>query len=224
MNNKGIDNAFEALLEQAVKKSGESFGKSYPKPKPHEFSEKFNKDMDRFFKKQKNRLLIKKIKKYSQRAAVIILIFGVLSGIAVFSVQAWRVKFLNFIMEITHTDTTINFDENSKGDTFSNEDVTLGYVPEGFKLEKSESRGNGLFLVFTNNDKDFRLKINSVSGSLSIDTENADIQKLKINGMDALYSSNNNINIIVWQNDELTYSLSSNLDKDEIIRIVENVK
>lgn len=223
---KRLDALLDVLIEEVAKESAESIGQSYPEPEhQHVFSKRHEANMRKIFRKERNKLLFKKVTKYLQRAALFILVLTIISGATIFSVQACRVKFLNFITEITQIDTNINFmDKNSKGDSYSNDYITLDYIPDGFKLESSTGDNRQLVLVFKKADKGFRITINEVDSSLSIDTEKADIRKFMINGNEAMYSTNNNINILVWHDENFVYRLSGNLEEKELIKIAEKIK
>ncbi|MEN6315450.1 MAG: DUF4367 domain-containing protein, partial [Clostridiaceae bacterium] len=159
------------------------------------------------------------------RAAVFLFAVIIMSGIAVFSVEAWRVKVMNFVIEISQAYSEINCGENSsKGDSYTSDEITLGYIPEGFKLEKRDVKNNMVSLIFKGEEYYFVFSMNDITGSLVIDTENASLKKIIINGQEALYSSNKNVNILVWHDDEFSYRLSGTLEEKEMVRIAESIK
>ncbi len=126
-------------------------------------------------------------------------------------------------MSQTHSE--INFGEDGlKGDSYKSDEITLGYIPEGFKLDKRDVEGNMASLVFKGEKYYFVFSMNNITGSMGIDTENASVKKIIINDQEALYSSNSNVNILVWHDEKLSYILSGTLDEKEMIEIAENVK
>ncbi len=222
-----IDKTLDAMLQVAVSDSEDKMVDDLLKGfegESHEFSEKHINDMQILFKKEQRSQFYRRIQTYSKRAAVIFIAVILISAISISSVSAWRIKFMNFIIEMTRYDTDINFDDNdSKTDTYKFEEITLEYIPEGFKLERSEVRENHLNLTFEKNQEFFNFRTRDIGGSLSIDTENADVKKLMINGSYALYSENNNNSILVWHDDETAYILTGNISQNELIKIAEKI-
>ena len=217
---------FDAMLEVAGKKSADMMGEAYPAPAPHAFSKEHEQKMRKLFRKEKNKLILKQCSKYAKRAAMFIFVFLLASAITIFSVQALRIRFLNFVLEVSKIDTIISFtDDNLQGDFYSDDEISLDYIPEGMRLQTHDSRGNQIYLVFNNGDKYFSFTVyNKLSGKLSLDTENAAVKKTTLNGMEALYSTNANVNILVWHDDERMYDITGTIEEKEIMKIAENMK
>nr|WP_312576973.1 DUF4367 domain-containing protein [Sedimentibacter sp.] len=191
----------------------------------HEFSQKHEEAILKMFKKDHKSQFYCRIGTYSKRAAVVFFAIIVISVIAISSVSALRARFMNFILEMTQYDTDINFTDNaSKADSYKFDEITLEYVPEGFKLEKSELRKNHVYLAFGKEQGYFNFSTMDIGGSLSIDTEEANIKELIINEMDALYSENDNARILVWHDSETSYILTGNISERELIKIAEHIK
>ncbi|WMJ76527.1 MULTISPECIES: DUF4367 domain-containing protein [unclassified Sedimentibacter] len=191
----------------------------------HKFSEKHREDMQKLFKKERKFRSARRIRTYSKRAAVIFIAVIAISAITISSVSAWRVRFMNFILERTQYDTNIKFtDGTSKADNYKFGEIKLEYVPEGFKLEKSESQKNHLYFAFRKDDEFFNFRTRDVRSSLSIDTEGANVKELTINGREALYSENDNIRILVWNYDEMAYILTGSISESELVKIAKSVK
>lgn len=103
---------------------------------------------------------------------------------------------------------------------------TLGYVPDGFSIEKEDYNENGYSLVYMNvNDQFFRLDAIASSGIMQIDSENADsIEQVFVNGEQAELVTKKEIISIVWSSDEIMFVLDGNLDKTELIKIANNIQ
>jgi hypothetical protein len=222
------DKAIEAMLQAAASdsedKTVDDLLSGY-EGQSHEFSEKHREAMQKLFKKDRKTRSNRKIRTYSKRAAVIFIAVIAISAVAIGSVSAWRVSFMNFILERTQYDTNIKFtDDDLKADNYKFGEIKLEYVPEGFKLEKSETVGEYLNLTFKNGQEFFDFYTIDVRSSLSIDTEDSNVKELMINGREALYSENDNNRILVWNDDETAYILTGNISESEFIRIAENVE
>lgn len=223
-DNKTLDKIFDELIDEAASIAAENLGKNMPEPEAIEFSKEHENSMRKIFRKERRKSLFKKIPKYSKRAAVFLLPVIVVSGVAVYSVEALRIKLMNFVVEMKQTHSEINFEEGTKGDTFTSDEITLSYIPEGFKLEKSDVRENDVSLVFKGEENYFVFSMNSITSSIGIDTENASVKKIMINSQEALYSSNSNVNILVWHDEVIAFRLSGTIEEREMVRIAENIK
>jgi len=78
--------------------------------------------------------------------------------------------------------------------------------------------------MFKGEDRYFAFSMNDINGSMGIDTENASVKKIMINGQEAIYSSNDNVNILVWHDENFSYKLSGKIEEKEIVRIAEKIK
>ena len=164
-------------------------------------------------------------KSYLKRASTIVAVFIIISGISIASVQAWRIRFLNFIMHITESNTELRYKENdTESNSYSADDVNLEYVPNGFNLSESRNSSGKIYLRFENKNLTFSLYIRQLDSTLNVDTENADAKVIKLNGKDAFITEKGDIISIIWNSETKSFALSGNLSEEEIIKIAENIK
>ena len=155
--------------------------------------------------------------------------------ILVTSVDAFRVKVLNFIIEVGKEYTSIDFKENGS-DALEKEtsriplewkDVYVpAFVPEGFKITKAESlkftkiihysNDNGRLIVFQQH--------NGENTNKRVDSENADSENILINGLEGLLVEKNGRTTLIWHNNDFSFSLMSEVDKNELIKMAESIK
>ena len=102
--------------------------------------------------------------------------------------------------------------------------LKLNYIPEGFVLNDTNETSESITLIFTKEKLYFQASMESIDINFGIDTENATVEKLKINGCEAMYISNPNINAIIWHDNNYAYSIFGNITKNDIIKIAENTK
>ncbi len=224
-DNKTLDKIFDDIIGEAASIAAENLGRNLPEPETVEFSRKHEEAMRKLFRKERKKLFFKKVSKYSRRTAVFFLAVIIISGIVAFSVEAWRIKVLNFVIEMSQIHSEINFVENStKGDSYTSDEITLGYITDGFMLDKRDVKNDMVSLVFKGEENYFVISMNDITGSMGIDTENASVKKTTINGQEALYSSNSNINILVWHDENFSYRLSGTLEEKEMVKVAENIK
>ena len=58
----------------------------------------------------------------------------------------------------------------------------------------------------------------------TIDTEGGVKEDVIINKYSATYTSNDNVNTLIWHDEKNAYHLYGNIEKDELIKIAENIK
>jgi len=216
--NKVLDVFLEDAVAIAVKKMDRA--QSEQAMESFVFSEAHEKEMKKIIKTARQRSTMRKIAAYTGRVAIVLLIMIAVSGVTVFSVEAWRVRFLNMFVVESQVDSDVSFwDETA----YSTEHITLGYIPDGYKLTINETATASVFLQFEKGDLFFCLSRYEVSRSFSIDTESAAVKKINVNGHDTYCSETDAVTILVWNDDAFSYSLTGNIEKAQLICIAENV-
>ena len=222
--NDTIDKALDALIDEAAVIVNEKEGKKTPVPDTDiEFSQEHKEKMQKLFRKERQKRTLRIAVVNARRAACVLLVMAVVMSAAVFSVEAWRIKFLNFIFDADAPDTEINFSNEKKGEIYDGM-VELGYIPEGFVLEESAVSDIRVSIYYVYNNKYFQVVVNKIDSNTSIDTEDANVEMIKINRNEGIYSYKENVNILVWHDSILVYRITSNIEKSEIFKIAENVK
>lgn len=193
--------------------------------KGHSFSDDFNNKMDLLLKREKNMMRNRTVLKIGKQLAACFVVLLIGTAITILSVEALRVKFLNFMLETFPTHTEIKFSEvQEQSNKFETEEVALNYIPSEFKLEMSDLNDQDVTLYFVNENKEFTFTMEKITAAIAIDTENSQVKKFKINDMEAFYSKNSNVNILVWHDAEFSYTITGNIDEKELVKIAENVK
>lgn len=189
--------------------------------------QKLNQNIQKLIKKEKRINRMKKLQKYSGRAAIILLSLCLVSGISIFSVDAWRIKFINFIFETRDTNTKINFVEDEK--SIIVEGIQFNYLPEGFKLEFSSSSRKSVSIKFLDdNERHIFFQRHPIETGFIMDTEDTTIKNITIKDHKGFINSKNNITVIVWNDDEYSYTLdffgfAENFPEEEMVKIAENI-
>ena len=186
-----------------------------------DFSEIHKKKMNRLFAKQKNKENIICISRITKKIAIVLFLFITISFTLIFSVQAWRAKFLNYIME--KTDSYIEFDFDVKN-SYSNDRVNLLYVPDDFEKSKESMVGDVMITKF-NNEKDyFCIQVSSVEGKMQVDVEDSEIEEIIGENSDIMIIKKAEKISLVWQDGFYSYVLYGNIEKEELLKIAYNVK
>lgn len=194
--------------------SCENWVDSFPDDIPtHKFSKKHEEKMKKVFEPgteiQKHKLFKKTIK--------ILLIAAILLGLAttVFAVPTSR----EFIIQkfSNHSEYNVSDTENAE----KVESLKLNYIPEGFV--KTEDEKFACFYV--NDDESFSVAKMELNASIGFDTEQYDSESIIINGVEAIYfRSNNNVKGIVFNNGKYIFLMSGNIEKEELVKIAQNVE
>jgi len=216
-----FEKMFDVLLDDVAPEVSERLGNEYEEQDCGDFSDMHKHKMKKLFRQSRRKISMKKFARFSQRAAVVLLAMIVLSGAMVMSVEAWRVRFLNMFVTETPSKSEIVFIEGSE---FSNDIVTLNYIPEGFTLSVNEMNGDILFLRFEKSNDFFCLELCKAEGVLSVDTEDASTRQTKVNSYDAFCSTKEYGYILAWTNQKYSFCLSGNIDELQMMRIAENIR
>ncbi len=167
-------------------------------------------------KKKKQRRL--SFKRYLRAACVAILIFVLLSGGIILGVEGIRVKVLNMFMDDPRA-TTLSF-ENS----YMEQEINLAYVPEGFELDEKNVQDEYLYLKFKQDAFYFSLTIRDEDTVAHIDTEEAVVTNITIQGNDAICSKKEDLCTVFFRDKIYSYTILGNIPDNQIIAIAENIK
>ena len=159
------------------------------------------------------------------KVAVIAAILLATTATVVFAVSPTaRAKMKNTIRNVYETHTDFNY----TGDTQSPEEleITTGWLPEGFSVQDEGSIGTHTWEDYINATGDTINIQKSYPISMAVDTENADITYIDIQGYDAIFITKNDEVRVLWLNTDknVVYFINSEgLPPDTILKIAENI-
>ena len=229
------DSAITLFLDEAAEADGKQLLETFKAQEsvmPETLDRKCHKLLHHTFSKAHKRTLMSRTAKRAARAAACFAIAATLSLPLILSVEAFRIPILNFFLEHHNRETTIHIlgesDEQSPSTLSNLVDTVCGGLPKGYELIRdniSTSNVNGeeklesaLFLF--RNPKDFLLEIAvfASGGTLSIDTEDAELAEMTINGHQALFVKKDFLRAL-WTNEDagLMFSVTSygGMDEDD---------
>lgn len=198
-----------------------------------EFSADHNKKIEKILKREQKRRMLKKYNNYFKKGVAVLIIAFIGIGVLTFCVEAYRVKFLNFIIEYTDRYTEIKYSTDSNSadnrnytdkENLNGSNIQLKYIPNGFSLKRGEESGNSIYMFFENEDKYFILSGNTDEGAVQIDTENAEVRNIDINEKECMLVVKNNITRVYWTNNEMAFFVVGNIEENEIIEIIKNIE
>lgn len=192
----------------------------------HEFSLKFEKRMEKLINRRK-KPYFRMINTVGKRVACIAACTFIVSAGALMSVDAVRDTVFGFIMNIFEDHSDISFEDDGKHPDTIQDIYEIGYDMSDYEIsfevnndkmrsvEYMDNKGNSI--VFEQYVEDaFNLRIN---------TEDATVSHIDLNGYDAMYYyDNNSFNNLIWDNGQYIFYISSNLTKEKTISVAESVK
>lgn len=223
-NDKSFDEAFDMLLTKAAILADENIGKNLQEPEENiVFSKEHEQKMRKLFKYEQRKLFEKRVARYSMRCACVLLAVVVVTSVSIFSVDAWRMRFLDFVMKSDEPNTDYHLD-GGEASSYSDNGIGLEYIPNGFTITQDKKIGKNIFLEFKSQEQYFILTIQNADGLSNVDTEGALVEELTLNGRDAIFVDRGDIRFVLWGEEQNSYTLHGNISKDELIKIAENVQ
>ncbi len=229
LNNK----IFDQVLQYAAEKEIDDLCSDLPSEEDLKskitFSPSFENKMDRLFKYERRKQSYKRFGKSALRVAAVIFVLLAASTTVIFSVEAFRVPFLNLFSVTKKDSTTINV-ENKTVDykAFSEQAKGLflpSYIPEGYTV-KSVAKFGPVYEVSFADSKGNIISLKKLPGgtSLGVDSENAKVENITINNAQAQYYEKGDIHNLVFKLNENAYFLTGYLSQNEMIHIAESMK
>jgi len=224
---------FDQLLKYAAEEKMDSMANDFPSDDELEraisFTPDFQKRMNAFLKKMKNKERFLSFRKKTMKAGIIAAASSMICFSVVSNVDALRVPFLNFLNDINKQSTTIRVNEGdglygSFGDKIKGLYLP-SYIPELYKVKSINKADNNYIVTYVNSDGEI-IKLRSLIGesTLGVDTENAEIMQLTVNGNMAQFYSKNEQNSLIFEYDNNAFILDGLMPKDELIKIAESME
>ncbi|MEF9992728.1 MAG: DUF4367 domain-containing protein [Romboutsia sp.] len=204
-----------------------------PKNFEHIFSSEFGDKMDTLIKNEKK---IIKNNHFSRGRKLIITLCITITCIltASLSIEAVRVKVISIIKEIYSDLTMFTFSNDQSLINSSSSFTEPKYMPEGFKEIDRFISDIGINITYENSDM-LRIgyQIDKISrNTLILDTEDALVKNIFINGFDAQYIQKGPYVQLFWNDGTYIYLVYKDFptdkitqqDESELIKIAESVK
>ncbi len=227
MNDKNtFDKMFDALLDEALTAVESEPNPDLPEEMDVVFSDRHNAAMKKMFDSERRKIRRKQLYRSARHMAAALVVLILVSGVTVMSANALKTRLFNFVFNTSQTNTEITAKEVSESGKYESDVISLGYLPEGYILERQSGSGKGesIILAFRNETSRFTIITHFGEGKISINTENAECEQLNINGKRALYTDNVNENIMTIYYDDVICTIHGNIPKEEIVEIAQNLK
>lgn len=239
MHKEDLDQQLDALIEKAMKlkviEESESFC-CHQEELPFEPSSEHKKWMEEFLSRQQKAGRVRRRHRLSTRAAAVLLAAALGTTAFISSVEAARRPVERFIMEVKSRYTSlvaIDQEPERVGDDLVYDQIPedledlyiLDYVPWGYKFERLVVNETQYHTEFVRDEKhkiNFRQIINTKD--MDVDTEDAEAERVCIDGEYYLFSEKEDTLIIAWRIEEYTLDLSGQIDRETAIKIIKGIQ
>ena len=188
----------------------------------HRFSKSFEKKMKRLIRDHKKTDFMKSFSK----VAIIILVVVSMLLTTIISVEALRTRAFKVIKEIYKELSSISFIVDNDDSDVDFVVKKPKYIPKGFKQIDINELNTMVLVVYedgTGNQIVYH-QAYIMNNKIILDTEDAEIIDIEINGYDGQIISKRGQIQLIWFDEEHYFNISSTIDKEEIIKIAKSLK
>lgn len=177
---------------------------------------------------QKNRgTTMRTVSKIVSKVAVIVLVLLLLFTTAFATIPEFRVKTLNLIVEVFDDRTRIEFGDGTPAAQAEETGRIVGWVPEGFALvEQSKTKFTVRETYENLEGASVNVYINRSTSIWEVDTENATIEDVLVNGCPAMIISKGNLVQFVCpvrESECVYYVKGEEVSEDIVMRVAESM-
>ncbi|MGI6650038.1 MAG: DUF4367 domain-containing protein [Bacillota bacterium] len=233
------DSLFKLVMHDVAEKEGQLFLEEKEKLKDDpaflpskEAVQKFSQQLDAHLKKPKAYAKRQRILKALNKVAVVMLIVLVILCTTVVTVQAVRVRVLNYLMDIQQEYTSFELKNNDNGSEGGSVAIDWHnayvptYIPDGFEVSNSTNSELLKRIEFKNSQGSFITYTELSEGNKpALDTENAStFEAVSINGHEGTVVVKNSLVTIIWSMNDRMFMIRAQTDKETAVKMAEGVK
>lgn len=195
---------------------------------PEPVLKRCRKVIRREFNARNARVAAKTAARLFNKVAVIVAIISLLCAAAFALSPKFRADSMNLLMEVFEDKTYLHFTSSTADTSGGTQLLTPNWVPEGYELELEDTteptirykylNGVGQFIEIT--------KFESEKLTLSVDTDDTNLQYINMQGVTAVLTEDDNIIMVSWADEESLAMItvkSNGLSQDELLKIAENL-
>ena len=191
----------------------------------HNFSKRFERRMNKLIRQERRSPFIKIFVNYSRKVAIIFLIVISITFTTIMSVEAYKVKFFEVVIEVWEEFTSIIFKSKENIDDGKLIPVNPTYIPHGFTIIEEDTNHYEHFIYWENDDgiEIMFEQAKITSNAIINDTEGIEIEKILVDEQEVTYFTNKNVHQIYWNDSTYIYTIISAYDKKDLIKMVESI-
>ncbi len=204
-----------------------------------EAERKFKRTINRHYYKQKTKNFLQTSYQHLNKVAIALFITIILLATSVLTVEAVRIKVLNFFINVQQEYTEIGLKEKSEEENLKEEDmknVPSNWkntyapldIPAGYSINNSVNEDNFKTIEYANGRNEMIIYQQFDEEVISnIDTEKADsIKEITVQGHKGLLINKDGKRTITWSNDTKAFLIitkTCNLQDEDMIKMAESV-
>lgn len=188
----------------------------------HVFSKSFERKMKKLIKQQKRSSFTNKIIFYSKRTAIVFLIILASLFTVTMSSEALRTRLYELVIRVYEDLTSFVFSNKENIEIKNLKIKEPGYIPEGFKeVDRVDN-----FMIAYENEKGIRIEYISTeidTNSIILDTEDAKVKEIFINGYKAKYIEKETFLQVFWNDNNFIYLLNVDYQNNNDLELYKNI-
>lgn len=191
----------------------------------YKFSKRFKRKMNKLIRRENRTPFMKSFINHSKKVAVIFLIFVTIAFATTMSVEAYRVKFFEVVIEVWEEFTSMIFKNNKNINDKKLIPAVPEYTPKGFSIleENINDYVYSIIYVNENNEEIFYEQRIISQGEVLLDTENIEVETIEVDNQAIILFTNKGVNQIYWSDDSYSFTLISTINIEELITITKNI-
>lgn len=156
-------------------------------------------------------------------AALVVVI--TLNTVLVVSVEAYREKFFEIIQTVTEKFTSFFIDADDDAPVTELVPIDPPYIPDGFDMIEQFSDAVSYTVIYLNEEGQeiYYVQSRVVDGEAHIDTEDAELQVIQIQGCVVYVVRKNDTTQLCWIDGDYEFLIISNTDYESIIAVAEEI-
>ncbi len=233
------DSLFKLVMYDASEKEGQLFLEEKEKlkndpeflPSPTTV-QKFSQQLDAQLKKAKAYARRRRIWQALNKAAIAMLIMLAILGTTVVTVEAVRVRMLNFLMDIQQEYTSFQLQDSNNGSEGGSTTIdwhqaySPTYIPDGYEVYDGTKNERSRIIEFQNHQGASITYMELSEGNKpALDTENASVfETVGINGHKGTIVVKNSLATVIWAMNDRMFIIRGQIGKDTAVKMAEGVK
>lgn len=191
----------------------------------HKFSHKFEKKMKKLINRR-SKPYYKLINTTGKRTACAAVIVLVASSVTIMNVEALRNEFSDFFISIYEKFSTVQPVEDDTAPETLEEIYAITYNLNDFEVVYNKENEYSYHITYAKDDTVIYFsQYTKEMYNSNVNTEDAEILTIDINGHEAIYFiDNNDYCNIIWDNGDYIISLGSNIGENVLIDMAESVQ
>lgn len=233
------DSLFKLVMHDAAEKEGKLFLEEKEKLKndlecmPCEAGlKRFGQQLDAHLKKPKAYAKRQRVLKALNRVALAMLAVIVILFASVATVQAVRVRVLNFLMDIQQEYTSFQLKDSSSDSEGNSAPIDWHkayvptYIPDGYEVSATSQNENYKKIEFIDLQGSLITYMELSAGHKpAVDTENASaFEAVIINGHEGSLIVKNSLVTVIWAINDRMFMIRGQMEKDTAVKMAEGVK